>query len=194
MSGYEPAYFSNTLCDSCLRSIRVHWISGSRHNTGYFTRDDFLEYVKAFNAKGFDKRYAFYHDDIMLDIPDPQTGLLRGKAGIRDHYLPLFDVADEYIVPMVIMVDNNQVFYIMESYSRYKQKLDKGGVLGFKVDTGDVIKIRVWAYYEIRDGKFQSIVCNLWKKWFLGQVDMEEAIRDSQNRAAEVLRDVHIYD
>ncbi|KAJ5380058.1 uncharacterized protein N7496_002486 [Penicillium cataractarum] len=159
-----------------------------------FTHNDFLEYVKSFNAKDFDKQYSFYHDDITLDIPDPQTGILRGKAGIRNHYLPLFDVADEYIVPMVIMVDGERVFYIMESSFRYNKRLDEGGVFGFKVDDGDVIKIRVWAYYEIREGKFQSIVCNLFQKWFLGKVDMKEAIRESQSRATEGLRHVHICD
>lgn len=159
-----------------------------------FTRSDFLDYVQAFNSKDFDKQYSFYRDDITLDIPDPQTGLLCGKTGIRNHYLPLFEVAEEYIVPMVIMVDGERVFYIMESYFLYKKKLDEGGVFGFKVDVGDLIKIRVWAYYELRGGKFQSIVCNLHKKWFLGKVDMKEAICESQSRAAEDLRNVHVCD
>ncbi|CAI7577348.1 unnamed protein product [Penicillium manginii] len=143
------------------------------------TRANFLEYMRAFNAHDFEKQYSFYAEDVTLHIPDPKTGMLYGKDGIRGHYLPLFDVCDEYVVPMVVMNDSHKVLLIMESYFVYNSKLE--GVFGYAVEEGDIIKIRVWAYYEIENGKMQRI-------WFLGKGDIQELIRESESRAEPDLK------
>ncbi|KAJ5359095.1 uncharacterized protein N7496_011508 [Penicillium cataractarum] len=150
------------------------------------SRNDFLNYMRAFNAHDFETQYNFYADDVTLHIPDPKTGMLRGKDGIRGHYMPLFDVCDEYVVPMVVMNDAHKIFFIMESYFVYKTARE--GVFGYPVEAGDIIKIRVWAYYEVENGKMQRIVCNLFQSWFLGKVDIRELIRESESRAEPDLR------
>lgn len=155
------------------------------------SREKFLEYVRAFNAHDFDKQYSFYHDGVTLDIPDPQTGMLRGKEGIKGHYMPLFQEADEVIVPMVVAVDGHNIFYIMESYFRYRVHKDKG-VFAYPVTPGDVVKIRVWAHYVVVDGRMKAIVCNLFKAYFLGKVDMAEHIAESRSRADAELRTIPI--
>ncbi|KAL1897603.1 hypothetical protein Sste5346_003909 [Sporothrix stenoceras] len=114
------------------------------------SRKEFLEYVCAFNAHDFDKYYSFYYDDVTLDIPDPQTGMLYGKESIRRHYLPLFEEADEVIVPMVVAVEGYNIFYIMELYFRYRVQNDKG-VFVYSVTPGDIVKIRVWAHYVVEN-------------------------------------------
>lgn len=105
--------------------------------------------------------------------------------------MPLFGVADEIITPMVVAVDGNNIFYIMESYFRYKVAQEKG-VFGYKVEPGDVIKIRVWAHYVVVDGKMKAIVCNLFKNEFLGKVNMAEAIAESRSRADPELQNISI--
>jgi hypothetical protein len=150
------------------------------------SRAEFINYMRAFNAHDFEKQYSFYADDVTLHIPDPKTGMLHGKEGIRGHYLPLFDVCDEYVVPMVVMNDGHKILLIMESYFVYKKQLE--GVFGYPVEEGDIIKIRVWAYYEIENGKMQRIVCNLFQSWFLGKGDIRELVRESESRAEPDLR------
>ncbi|KAI1842672.1 hypothetical protein JX265_002723 [Neoarthrinium moseri] len=146
------------------------------------TRKEFLEYVRAFNAHDFDKQYSYYDDDVILDLPDPQTGKLRGKKGIMAHYAPLFEVAEEVLVPMHLAVDGDNIFYVMESYFCYNKKLDHG-VFGYPVEPGDIIKIRVWAHYQIKNKKMYYITCNLFQKWFLGKVSLKEAVAESRTRA-----------
>ena len=68
----------------------------------------------------------------------------------------------------------------------YNQSLE--GVFGYAVESGDVVKIRVWAYYEVEEGKMRRIVCNLFQSWALGKVDVRELIRESESRAEPDLR------
>ncbi|KAJ4228265.1 hypothetical protein NW757_014143 [Fusarium falciforme] len=155
------------------------------------SKDEFIQYVQAFNSHDFKRQYAFYHDDVILDIPDPQPGLLHGKEGIRKHYLHLFSEADEVIVPMVVAVDGNNIFYIMESYFRYRVKKDEG-VFAYPVEPGDVVKIRVWAHYIVSEGKMKTIVCNLFKAHLLGKANLAEAIAESRSRADPELQRIPI--
>ncbi|KAM0806758.1 putative SnoaL-like domain-containing protein [Seiridium cardinale] len=146
------------------------------------SREEFLKYVRAFNAHDFKVQHSFYHDDITLDLPDPQTPLLKGSEGIKAHYVPLFEVADEILIPLVVAIDGHNIFYIMESYFTYKKKLPHG-VFGHAVEPGDIIKIQVWAHYVVVDGKMKTIVVNLLHDAFLGKANLDEAIEESRNRA-----------
>lgn len=152
------------------------------------SREDFLKYVRAFNAHDFEVQHDFYHEDVTLDLPDPQTPLLKGSDGIKSHYIPLFAVADEVLVPLAIAIDGHNIFYIMESYFTYKKKLPSG-VFGHAVEPGDIIKIQVWAHYKIVDGKMKTIVCNLLHDVFLGKANLEEALAESKSRADPDLQD-----
>ncbi|KAF7539065.1 hypothetical protein G7054_g2478 [Neopestalotiopsis clavispora] len=151
------------------------------------SREEFLKYVRAFNAHDFEVQHSYYHEDVTLDLPDPQTPLLVGSEGIKSHYIPLFEVADEVLVPLVVAIDGHNIFYIMECYFTYKKKLPHG-VFGHAVDVGDIVKIQVWAHYVVADGKMKTIVCNLLKDTFLGKANLEEAIEESKSRADEELK------
>ena len=150
------------------------------------SRSEFLEYMRAFNAHDFEKQYSYYHEDVTLHIPDPKSGMLHGKEGIRGHFMPLFDVCDEYVVPMIVMNDAHKVLLIMESYFVYKEDME--GVFGYQVQKGDIIKIRVWGYFVVEEKRFKSIVCNLFQKELLGKVDVREFIRESESRAEADLK------
>ncbi|KAI1841304.1 hypothetical protein JX265_005752 [Neoarthrinium moseri] len=154
------------------------------------SREEFLKYVRAFNAHDFEVQHSFYHKDVTLSLPDPQTSLLKGSEGIKAHYEPLFEAADEILVPIAVALDGHNIFYIMHSYFTYKKKLP-AGVFGHAVEPGDIIKICVWAHYVVMDGKMKTIVCNLLYDSFLGKANLDEALAESRNIADPDLQNFH---
>lgn len=111
--------------------------------------------MRAFNAHDFEKRYSYFHDDVKLHIPDPKTGMLHGKEGIRGHFMPLFDVCDEYVVPMIIMNDAHKVLLIMAPYIVYNEDMEC--VFEYQVQKGDIIKIWVWGYFVVEEKRFRAL-------------------------------------
>lgn len=78
-------------------------------------------------------------------------------------------------------------FFIMESYFQYKIKMGSA-VFSHPVEVGDVIKLQVWAYFHLVDGKMKDIYLNLKSDQLLGQVDLREWMRESESRAEPDLR------
>jgi ketosteroid isomerase-like protein len=151
------------------------------------SRREFLRYIEAFNAKDYATQHSFYHSDVRLVIPDPKVGTLYGPAGIMNHYSVVHDLAEETVVPMIVLIDGDLVFFIMETYFRYTKPTDHA-VHGHKVRVGDVIRVKVWATYEMKDGKMLQIRCNGLTDELLGQIDVDKAIEDSWNRADEKVK------
>ncbi|PYI33180.1 hypothetical protein BP00DRAFT_132266 [Aspergillus indologenus CBS 114.80] len=85
----------------------------------------FLEYIRAFNAKDYQKQHSFYHPDVRLVIPDPEVGTQVGSAGIMNHYAVLHATAEETVVPILVMIDQGHIFFVMETYFRYVQATDR---------------------------------------------------------------------
>lgn len=157
----------------------------------HLTREDFLDYIRAFNLKDYKAQHAFYADNVTLTIPDPAVGTLCGSAQILDHYRPVHDAAEETVIPMEVLIDEaqNKVFFMMETYFEYKKSVK--GVHDFKVEAGDVIKVTVWAYYENEGKKMKKIVCNLFEDQCLGKINAIEYKRESESRANPNVRIYH---
>ncbi|KAH6974416.1 hypothetical protein BKA56DRAFT_619359 [Ilyonectria sp. MPI-CAGE-AT-0026] len=148
---------------------------------------EFLDYLRAFNKKDYDKQHAFYADNIQLIVPDPAIGTLKGSKGIMDHYGPVHANADEFVIPISVMSDRGKVFLQMESYFKYLNKAK--GVHDIDVVPGDIIKITTCALYDLDEqNKMTLIRCYLGSAEKLGQVDLKEVIRDSEGRASPDLR------
>ena len=144
---------------------------------------EFLKYISAFNARDYQLQHSFYHDDVKMVIPDPEIGTLFGSTGIMTHYRMVHADAQETVVPMFVMIDEKRIFLSMEAYFYYTRATDKA-VHGHTVKPGDVIRVRVWAIYDMQDGKMACITCcNALGDEFLGQVDVDELITDSWSRA-----------
>lgn len=143
---------------------------------------DFLKYISAFNAKDYELQHSFYHKDIKMVIPDPEIGNLVGSIGIMNHYAVLHADARETVVPMFVMIDEKRIFFSMEAYFNYTRATNKA-VHSHKVKAGDVIRIRVWAVYDMQDGEMARITCNALGDEFLGQVDVDELIAESWSHA-----------
>ncbi|KAJ5635383.1 uncharacterized protein N7484_008696 [Penicillium longicatenatum] len=144
----------------------------------------FLRYIQAFNAKDYKLQHSFYHQDVTLTIPDPEIGTLIGSTGIMNHYAKVHADAQETVVPMFVMIDGPRIFLSMEAYFLYTRPTDQA-VHSHKVKPGDVIRVKVWAVYDMIDGKMAKITCNALNDEYLGQVDVNGLIRESWSRVDE---------
>jgi hypothetical protein len=147
----------------------------------------FLRYIQAFNAKDYNIQHQFYHPDVRLVIPDPAIGTLYGSEGIMKHYSVVHDSAEETVIPMFVMMDGARILFSMETYFLYHKSTDNG-VHGHKVRAGDVIRVKVWALYDMKDGRMLQITCNGLSDEMLGQVNVEAMIEESWSRADENVR------
>lgn len=152
------------------------------------SREAFVSYIRSFNTRAYTQQHSFYAEDIVMILPDPAIPPLKGKDAISQHYSGVHGLADETVVPMVVVTEGDHIFFEMEVYFKYKTATTEG-VHGQTVKQGDVFKVVVWALYAINeDGKMQSIRCNLWEEKLLGPVDLEPLIRESKTRAQGDLR------
>ncbi|KAJ3549219.1 hypothetical protein NM208_g602 [Fusarium decemcellulare] len=149
---------------------------------------DFLGYVRAFNSTNYPAQHAYYTNDVELVLPDPAIPTLKGSSAIMDHYKPIHASADEIVVPIIVMSDRGRLFLQMETYFHYKEEV-KRAVHDYHVHAGDVVKIHCCAIYHLDDdGKMKRITCYGFSQELLGQVDIEEKIRESESRADADLR------
>lgn len=152
------------------------------------SRHDFLSYIKAFNTRDYEHQHSFYAANVTLILPDPAVAPLHGSAAITKHYSQVHSVAQETVIPMVVMNDGDKVFFVMEVYFKYLVDTDQG-VHSRSAQKDDVFKVTVWALYDIdAEGKMATIRCTLWEEKMLGQVDVEPLITESRSRAQEDLR------
>lgn len=147
----------------------------------------FLDYIKAFNAKDYSVQHDFYDKDVTLTIPDPEIGTLIGSDGIMSHYSKVHADARETVVPMFVIMDEQRIFLSMEAYFLYN-KSTKNAVHSHKVKPGDVIRVKVWAVYDMKDGKMARITCNAMSDELLGQVNVDEYIKESWSRVDEKIK------
>ncbi|KAJ5683246.1 hypothetical protein N7462_006411 [Penicillium macrosclerotiorum] len=147
----------------------------------------FLKYIEAFNARDYKAQHDFYHKDVTLVIPDPEIGTLIGSKGIMDHYAVVHADARETVVPMCVMMDDKRIFFNMEAYFYYLRTTDKA-VHSHKVNPGDVIRVKVWAIYDMVDGKMHRITCNALGDELLGQVNVNDLIKESWSRVDDDIK------
>jgi hypothetical protein len=148
-----------------------------------YTTDDFLDYIRAFNLPDWEKQHAFYAQDVTLDLPpDENIPTLKGSGGIKGHYGPLFSNFIEKIVPIEVLIEGERIFFWMET--NFQATKPGPAPSGFTVEPGDIVRIVVWAYYELEGGLMKTIVTNQLKREFIGKtMTLEEAIKDSQSRS-----------
>ena len=147
-----------------------------------FTINDFLDYCRAFNARDWDKQHSYYAKDVTLELPpDDKNPTLQGSEGIKAHYGPLFENFVEKIVPIELLISGDKIFFWMEvNFQATKASLSPSG---FNAEPGDIVRVVVWAYYEMEGDLMKTIVTNQLSGTFIGKtMTLEEAIRDSQTR------------
>ncbi|KAJ6002841.1 hypothetical protein N7451_005388 [Penicillium sp. IBT 35674x] len=147
----------------------------------------FLRYIKAFNAKDYKLQHSFYLKDVTLVIPDPEIGTLIGSTEIMNHYAKVHADAQETVIPMFVIFDDARIFLSMEAYFLYTRTTDQA-VHSHKVKPGDVIRVKVWAVYDMLVGKMAKITCNALSDKFLGQANVNELIQESWSRVDDNIK------
>ena len=146
---------------------------------------EFLKYVQAFNAHDFEVQHSFYHPDVELFLPAEETEpILKGSKGISNHYARIFGTFTEVLVPIEIIANERHLFFLMETQFQANRDIAVG-IAKRPWEKGDLGRVTVWAYYDFEDGKMKRIICNQEKfEWFGKTRSLEEAVKDSQSRAA----------
>lgn len=149
------------------------------------TREKFIDYIRAFNSRDVQRQHSYYHPEIDLRLPEVA---LHGSKEIIEHYDRLLANAEETVVPITLLSneDNTKLFFEMHTYFHYTAD-NESGINDYALKKGDVVKLVVWAIYIVEGGKMRSITCNLFKSEILGQVDCNSAIRKSQAQADQGL-------
>lgn len=88
---------------------------------------------------------------------------------------------------MIVLIDKQRIFFSMEAYFQYRIDTDNA-VHGYSVKTGDVIRVKAWAVYEVVEGKMGAVECcavgdELWGAWRLGM--LSERVRGGRMRGLE---------
>ena len=145
------------------------------------SRDDFVQYIAAFNRRDYAVQHSFYDDDIVLSIPERDTAPMTSKQQILDHYIELHANAEEILEPLEILAQDDRIFMETLAWFNYKQIPNdgRGGVHGFKVQPGDVLRIQMWMIYEVVNDKFRLIRCNPYGKSFVGQKRLTDLVGTS---------------
>lgn len=147
------------------------------------SRKDFLSYIHSFNTRNYAHQHSYYAHDVVMTLPDPAIPPLKGPEAIAKHYEGVHGLAQETVVPMVVMNDGDKVFFEMDVYFKYVKDTDQG-VHSTKVLKDDVFKVTVWALYDINEeGKMLRIRCNLWEEKLLGQMNVDQLVSESRSRA-----------
>ena len=152
-----------------------------------YSKEKFLDYIRAFNTPDWEKQHSFYAKDVTLALPRGD-GLptFKGSREIKNHYGPLLDNFVEHVVPLELMIEEDKIFFMMET--NFKAKKAAHGPAGFDCVPGDVIRVEVWALYHMEGDLMKTIVTNQHTGEFLGQEKtFEERIKESQSRADKEL-------
>lgn len=149
------------------------------------TRNEFLQYVKAFNEKDFEVQHSFYHPNVELLLPaEENEPVLKGSGEIANHYERIFGHYQERLIPIEIMTSDSRLFFLMETLFRATKPVTVGiGRRSWEPD--DLGRLTVWALYEFEDGKMKKIMCNQEKFEFFGKTKtFDQGLQESHARSS----------
>jgi hypothetical protein len=119
---------------------------------GGLTREEFLNYVKLFNANdpGF---LRYYHDDVLFEL----TGtVIKGAAGIRDFYTPVKAHIHEKVEVAQFVSDATGIAAELPTEFRVYKDWENG-FFQRPLKAGEVMRTISFGFYEVRDKKFTRI-------------------------------------
>ena len=77
-----------------------------------------------------------------------------------------------------LLAQDDRIFMEALAWFKYKSIPNdgRGGVHGFKVQPGDVLRIQMWMIYEVVNDKFHVIRCNPYGKSFIGKKQLIDLV------------------
>ncbi|MGB6450417.1 MAG: nuclear transport factor 2 family protein, partial [Steroidobacteraceae bacterium] len=115
-------------------------------------RQAFMAYTRAFSDADFDRFSAYYTDDVVCEL----KGLrLEGKSGIVNFYREMFAAVRESLTLHHLVADDTGI--AADITSQFTAIADAPRFTVAPLAKGEFVRVRVFVYYRLRDGKISHI-------------------------------------
>jgi hypothetical protein len=126
------------------------------------TREDFLDYVAAFQRCDFPGFTKYYADDVVLTLAGGGTEL-RGKQAIEDFYRVVFQrIREKLEIPWLLITDEGIAAEIKAEFTALDDYPD---FVVRPMRKGETARIVSFAHYTITSGKFTQIRACRYGMW-----------------------------
>jgi hypothetical protein len=120
---------------------------------GGLTREEYLEYVRLFNAN--DPRFIdFYHDDVVFELNS--ATVIKGREAIREFYKPVKAHIHEKVEVTAFVSDATGLAAELPTEFRVYKDWENG-FFQRPLKAGEVMRTISWGLYEVKDRKFRHI-------------------------------------
>jgi hypothetical protein len=117
-------------------------------------RQAYLEYTRAFSNAECDRFGQYYTDDVCLELPS--VGLkIEGRDGIVGFYRKMFERVRETLTLHQLVADDGGI--AVDCTSRFTAIADAPDFQVSPLRKGELIEVRVFVHYTLRDGKIAWI-------------------------------------
>lgn len=116
------------------------------------TREQYAEYLAAFNSNDFAGFTKFYADDVVLELP---VATLRGRQAIVDFYTTVKAKVRETLTIGQFVSDERGL--AVEADTVFEAIADAPDFVVRPMKKGDRLHSVSFIFYEVRDGKFSRI-------------------------------------
>src|SRR5665213_459333 len=131
-----------------LLYARAAW----RRDEGMITREQYAEYLAAFNKNDFAGFTKFYADDVVLELP---VATLKGRQAIVDFYAKVKQSVLETLTVGQFISDAHGL--AVEAETEFLAIADAPDFIVRPLKKGEAIRSVSFIFYEHRDGKFTRI-------------------------------------
>jgi len=115
-------------------------------------RQAFMDYTRAFSNADFDSFSRFYTDDVRCELP---SAVLERREGIVGFYREMFKTVRESLTLHQLIADDAGL--AADVTSQFTAIEDAPHFVVAALKKGEFVRVRVFVYYTLRDGKIASI-------------------------------------
>ncbi|HEX4112834.1 MAG TPA: nuclear transport factor 2 family protein [Stellaceae bacterium] len=116
------------------------------------TREQYADYIAAFNRNDFAGFTKFYAEDVVLELP---VATLRGRQAIFDFYAKVKATVRETLTIGQLVIDENGL--AVEAETEFLALADAPDFIVRPLKKGEAIHSTSFILYEHRDGQFTRI-------------------------------------
>ena len=116
-------------------------------------KQDFHNYIAAFNACDLDGFTHYYADDVVFDLSGKLV--LTGRAAVRNFYQGVFQKVKEKLGVRTVVMDDRGLAADVDT--EFKALVDDPGFVAGPIVVGRAIFIRSFIFYRIERGVFTRI-------------------------------------
>jgi hypothetical protein len=115
-------------------------------------RQAFMDYTRAFSNADFEGFSRFYTDDVRCELP---SAVLEGREGIVGFYREMFKTVRESLTLHQLTADDAGL--AADVTSQFTAIEDAPNFVVAPLKKGEFVRVRVFVYYTLRDGKIANI-------------------------------------